>query len=201
MSPVEWYYARGNRQSGPVASLELKRLAAAGELRPDDLVWREGMAEWTPARNVRGLFEEEKSPASPPPGIESPSKAASGQSVLSDSAIRASQPAAPSAFAPAAPTVPAPSNEPDLFAHHPFDALLDVARPHFNAHFIETTARLFRFCGFHGLLPAMVIGAAFFVIVAARVRDRLAGRVALGRDSGCDAGHSAIRGRQVLRCH
>ena len=31
---------------GPVSSLELKRLSAAGELVPDDLVWREGVTEW-----------------------------------------------------------------------------------------------------------------------------------------------------------
>ena len=30
MSPVEWYYARDNKQMGPVSSLELKRLAAVG---------------------------------------------------------------------------------------------------------------------------------------------------------------------------
>ena len=38
MTPVEWYYARGNKQMGPVSALELKRLATAGELRPEDLV-------------------------------------------------------------------------------------------------------------------------------------------------------------------
>ena len=47
MSQVEWYYARENKQTGPVSAVELKRLATAGELRPDDLVWREGMTEWS----------------------------------------------------------------------------------------------------------------------------------------------------------
>ena len=59
MSPVEWYYARENNQMGPVSSVELKRLADVGELLPEDLVWREGMTEWSVARNVRGLFELE----------------------------------------------------------------------------------------------------------------------------------------------
>ena len=63
MTPVDWYFARGNKQMGPVSAVDLKRLAAAGELLPDDLVWREGLAEWTKARNVRGLFEEESKPA------------------------------------------------------------------------------------------------------------------------------------------
>jgi hypothetical protein len=58
MTTVEWYYARDNKQLGPVSAAELKRLSAGGELLPDDLVWREGMSEWSAARNVRGLFEE-----------------------------------------------------------------------------------------------------------------------------------------------
>ncbi|MEN6406767.1 MAG: DUF4339 domain-containing protein [Thermoguttaceae bacterium] len=58
MSPVEWYFARGTKQVGPVSAAELKRLAGVGELRPQDLVWREGLAEWAPARSVRGLFED-----------------------------------------------------------------------------------------------------------------------------------------------
>ena len=59
MNQVEWYYARDNKQNGPVSAVELKRLANAGQLKPDDLIWREGMAEWSPAKNVRGLFDEE----------------------------------------------------------------------------------------------------------------------------------------------
>ncbi len=72
MTPVDWYFARGNKQMGPVSAVDLKRLAAAGELLPDDLVWREGLTEWTKARNVRGLFDEESKPAAPG---EPPSKA------------------------------------------------------------------------------------------------------------------------------
>ena len=53
MTPIEWYYARGNKQMGPVTAVELKRLAAAGELHPDDLVWREGLTEWAPAERAR----------------------------------------------------------------------------------------------------------------------------------------------------
>ena len=34
MSQVEWYYARENKQTGPVSAVELKRLANAGELGP-----------------------------------------------------------------------------------------------------------------------------------------------------------------------
>ena len=63
MAAIDWYFARGNKQMGPLSAADLRRLAAAGELSPDDLIWREGLAEWTKARNVRGLFEEESKPA------------------------------------------------------------------------------------------------------------------------------------------
>ena len=62
MTAIEWYYARGNKQTGPVTAVELKRLATVGELHPDDLVWREGLTEWAPARTVRGLFKDEAKP-------------------------------------------------------------------------------------------------------------------------------------------
>jgi hypothetical protein len=47
---------------GPVSAAELKRLALAGELRRDDLLWREGLTDWSAAKNVRGLFEDERKP-------------------------------------------------------------------------------------------------------------------------------------------
>jgi hypothetical protein len=51
-----WYYAKGDRQSGPISGQELKRLAEAGELLPTDLVWREGGSERKPAATVMNLF-------------------------------------------------------------------------------------------------------------------------------------------------
>lgn len=52
----EWYYSRGGERTGPVSGAELKQLAASGELDPSDEVRREGMSEWLPARQVKGLF-------------------------------------------------------------------------------------------------------------------------------------------------
>src|SRR5262249_298739 len=51
-----WYYAQGGQQFGPVSSRQLKRLAAGGQLRPTDLIWKDGMADWTPALKLKGLF-------------------------------------------------------------------------------------------------------------------------------------------------
>ncbi|MBU4272000.1 MAG: DUF4339 domain-containing protein [Planctomycetes bacterium] len=139
MNPVEWYYARDNKQAGPVSAVDLKQLAAAGQLRPDDLVWREGMTEWSAARNVRGLFEESAAPApagSPPEAV------------------------APTPAVSAAPQVPAAP------MRHPFDSLMDWFRPRFDARLVDSIARFFRTCGSYGLLVAIVLGAAFSVIMA-----------------------------------
>lgn len=164
MTPIEWYYARGNKQMGPVSSVDLKRMAAAGEIHAEDLVWREGMAEWTPARNVRGLFEEEAKPPVTARPIEAQSKAAAGPT-LSDSAVKAAEPASPAAPAVAASAVPGagPSS-----GRHLFDTLLDDFRPRFNARFVERVNKVFRACGSYGLFVAMFVVAAFTLIVAVK---------------------------------
>ncbi|HYE21249.1 MAG TPA: DUF4339 domain-containing protein [Tepidisphaeraceae bacterium] len=53
---TEWYYSQGGQQIGPITSQQMKDLAAGGQLTPNDLVWKDGMPEWTPASRVRGLF-------------------------------------------------------------------------------------------------------------------------------------------------
>ena len=52
----EWYYSQAGQQIGPITSAQLKKNAASGPLQPADLVWKDGMAEWTPAVRVKGLF-------------------------------------------------------------------------------------------------------------------------------------------------
>jgi hypothetical protein len=56
MAEVQWYYARDDQPMGPVSVAELKQLVDSGQLKPDDLLWREGMDAWTTAINLRGLF-------------------------------------------------------------------------------------------------------------------------------------------------
>lgn len=51
-----------------MSSQELARLGKAGQLRPSDLVWKEGMTGWKPARDVKGLFPTEAPPL--PPAVE-----------------------------------------------------------------------------------------------------------------------------------
>lgn len=52
---MEWYYSKNSQQQGPVSLDELKGKLAAGEVSKTDLVWHDGMADWTPAGQVADL--------------------------------------------------------------------------------------------------------------------------------------------------
>jgi uncharacterized RDD family membrane protein YckC len=51
---MNWYYAQGGKQVGPVEESALDGLITAGIVRDDTLVWHEGMAAWQPHAVVRG---------------------------------------------------------------------------------------------------------------------------------------------------
>jgi hypothetical protein len=51
-----WYVVRAGEPHGPLSGGQLKRLAEAGQLKPADLVCKEGGDKWVPARSVKGLF-------------------------------------------------------------------------------------------------------------------------------------------------
>ena len=67
MATEKWFYSRNGKRSDAVASSVLKQLARSGDLAPDDLVWKEGMAEWAPASKVKGLFPAGVAASNPPP--------------------------------------------------------------------------------------------------------------------------------------
>jgi uncharacterized membrane protein len=48
----DWYYAFNNEQKGPINESELKADLATNKLPADTLVWKDGMASWTPANQV-----------------------------------------------------------------------------------------------------------------------------------------------------
>jgi TM2 domain-containing membrane protein YozV len=64
---LEWYYASGGIQQGPVSWEELRSLADSGQLRPDDLVWKKGMNGWVPASIVPNLIPSGIVPPQLPP--------------------------------------------------------------------------------------------------------------------------------------
>lgn len=53
-----WHYTSNGKQMDPIPTEELRKLAASGLVKPTDLVWREGMADWVRASAAKGLFEE-----------------------------------------------------------------------------------------------------------------------------------------------
>jgi len=56
MADSVWYYARGDVEKGPVTPPQMKALVAAGKVRRDDYVWKEGMESWKPAGELTDLF-------------------------------------------------------------------------------------------------------------------------------------------------
>jgi hypothetical protein len=59
-----WFYAANGQQQGPFGDAQLSDLIAQGTVRPDTLVWTEGMAGWQKAAEVPGLM-----PAGGPPSL------------------------------------------------------------------------------------------------------------------------------------
>jgi hypothetical protein len=179
MPPIDWYYAKDNKQFGPVNPAELKRLSQSGDLRPEDFVWTDGMKEWSPARKVKGLFEEESAPkmAVPPAAkIASPPAAASSTAALTPGSPLAAvaPPAATTPTTPLAPLAPASSPTPDRRAvaegrtppvqRYALDRFLDVARRQFGRSFVEPAARLFAAAGHYGLYAVILAVLVLFGI-------------------------------------
>ena len=66
----DWYIQRGDIVSGPFTGTELRRQAAAGELKTADLICQSREGPWHPAAHFRGIFEantEGTATASGPP--------------------------------------------------------------------------------------------------------------------------------------
>jgi hypothetical protein len=61
----DWYYENGGKRHGPVAPAALKQLADAGQIRPETLIWRQGMPQWAQAKAVKGLFNGNATAAAP----------------------------------------------------------------------------------------------------------------------------------------
>ena len=71
-----YYYTRQGQQFGPHSEEELRSLVAQGKLGPLELVWKEGLASWTPLREVLDLGPAAIPPPAPlppppPPGVAS----------------------------------------------------------------------------------------------------------------------------------
>jgi len=56
-----WYFRQDGQELGPVASRQLKQLAASGKLQPTGLVRKNDTSSWIPASNIKGLFASRSS--------------------------------------------------------------------------------------------------------------------------------------------
>ncbi|MEP2774874.1 MAG: GYF domain-containing protein [Luteolibacter sp.] len=66
---MSWYYSKNGMQLGPVAEEELLAKSKSGEVAATDLIWKEGMADWTPLGQVPEFQLSASTPAAmtPPP--------------------------------------------------------------------------------------------------------------------------------------
>lgn len=51
-----WFVGRNGERSGPFSDDQMRQMAAAGQVRPTDLVWKEGLAGWVPLSSMRELL-------------------------------------------------------------------------------------------------------------------------------------------------
>lgn len=80
-----WFYSREGERLGPVTFGELAIKAKEGGLNPRlDLVWKHGMAEWTPAGEIEGLFERRAAPDPVETPAPAPDPHAAGQDAVAD---------------------------------------------------------------------------------------------------------------------
>src|SRR5687768_9152546 len=60
---MTWYFVNAGQQAGPLSDLELDEHILSGKILPDTLVWRDGMAEWQPCREVKPAMAYKALPA------------------------------------------------------------------------------------------------------------------------------------------
>jgi TM2 domain-containing membrane protein YozV len=76
---ADWYYTSGGQRQGPVPESQLRQMVAAGQVGPNELVWTQGMAQWSPASTA--LQQPGQVPVPSGPGAP-PSAYPSGPSMI-----------------------------------------------------------------------------------------------------------------------
>ena len=65
---MKWFYADQGQQIGPIEDADLDRLLNEGKIKPETLVWYEGLANWQPLSQARAAAQSGTQPAAPQPG-------------------------------------------------------------------------------------------------------------------------------------
>ena len=52
----EWYIGKNGSRIGPLSPAQVRQMAVRGELGPEDMIWKSGMAQWVSCSSVKGLF-------------------------------------------------------------------------------------------------------------------------------------------------
>ena len=76
----QYTIARGSEQMGPYTRAQIDEYLAAGSLQPTDLVWTEGMADWTPISQLSVASPLVSGP--PAPDMTSPTAGSSGKAII-----------------------------------------------------------------------------------------------------------------------
>ncbi len=53
---MQWFYANDRVKAGPVTDLDLEALVRDGTVKPETLVWRDGLADWVPYREAAAVL-------------------------------------------------------------------------------------------------------------------------------------------------
>ncbi len=70
---MNWYYVEAGEQAGPVNDAQLQGMVQSGRIQSDTLIWREGMPDWLPYREVMPAARPAEAPV---PKVVSPVPAA-----------------------------------------------------------------------------------------------------------------------------
>jgi type IV pilus assembly protein PilA len=62
-----WHVTYGGKKFGPISMDQLVTEVRDGDIHEDDLVWREGMDEWTPLAGVDEILDALRAKGVPPP--------------------------------------------------------------------------------------------------------------------------------------
>ena len=95
---TQWHYVQNGASAGPVPEEQLKVMIATGALKPTDLVWREGMAQWTAVQALPELQAQAPVPAPASAPVPVPAVApAANPYTAPQAAVQGPAPEAPAA--------------------------------------------------------------------------------------------------------